>query len=34
MKIYIGSDHGGVELKKDIIQYLQDENIEVEIAFN
>ena len=26
--IYIGADHGGVELKKVIIDYLKEKNIE------
>ncbi|WP_143760883.1 RpiB/LacA/LacB family sugar-phosphate isomerase, partial [Clostridium haemolyticum] len=29
MKIAIGSDHGGVNLKKDIIKHLQEKGIEV-----
>ncbi len=29
MKIYIASDHRGVDLKKEIIAYLQSQNIEV-----
>ncbi|MCD3350908.1 ribose 5-phosphate isomerase B [Clostridium botulinum D/C] len=29
MKIAIGSDHGGVNLKKDVIKHLQDKGIEV-----
>ncbi len=29
MKIYIGSDHGGVELKKEIIDFLESKNYEV-----
>jgi ribose 5-phosphate isomerase B len=28
MKIAIASDHGGLELKKEIIRYLEDKNIE------
>lgn len=30
MKIYIGSDHGGVELKKEIIEYLKENNYDFE----
>lgn len=30
MKIYIGSDHGGFELKKEIIEFLSTENFEVQ----
>lgn len=29
MKIYIGSDHGGFELKKELIEYLNQKQIEV-----
>ena len=29
MKIAIGSDHAGFYLKKDIIKYLEEKNIEV-----
>ncbi|AEB76941.1 ribose 5-phosphate isomerase B [Clostridium botulinum] len=29
MKIAIGSDHGGVNLKKDVIKHLQEKGIEV-----
>jgi ribose 5-phosphate isomerase B len=29
MIIYIGSDHGGFELKKKLVEYLQSKNIEV-----
>lgn len=30
MKIYIGSDHGGVELKKELLDYLKENNYDVE----
>ncbi len=30
MKIYIGSDHGGYEMKLEIIAHLKERNIEVE----
>lgn len=30
MKIFIGSDHRGVELKEIIIKYLQEEGLEIE----
>ena len=30
MKVYIGSDHGGIELKKDIIDFLESQDIQVE----
>ena len=30
MKIYIGSDHGGFQLKKILIPFLKEQNIEVE----
>lgn len=29
MKIYIGSDHGGVDLKREIIEFLETKNYEV-----
>lgn len=29
MKIYIGADHRGIELEKELIQYLQSQKIEV-----
>lgn len=30
MKIYIGADHRGVELKNQIVKYLKEENFDVE----
>ncbi|MEI6533065.1 MAG: RpiB/LacA/LacB family sugar-phosphate isomerase [Candidatus Roizmanbacteria bacterium] len=30
MTIFIGSDHGGFELKEQLIEYLQEQNIRVE----
>ena len=32
MKIYIGADHRGVELKNQIVKYLKEENFDVEAS--